>query len=289
MPRDVALAIAAGLAALVEQGKDPVELMGLRKAKGERQAVQRAAPGAETGRALAGGHRRPMDRPSAPRGAQVRRDGAARAGAARVPPARAADIGKADAWAVYDGLAAKGQTATALRAMRQLRALLSFAVERELIETNKLLGMKRLPKVAPRERVLIKFPHDEDEGEPSPGRADGSLGGGRSASRASPQLRQGADLDRPAARQGPYRARRGLADALGRPGPGRGHVDHRRGRPQGRPGPRGAPAPAGGRADPSAAPHLRPCLRLRRQADRRLRRGQGQAGPGKRRHGVAAA
>ena len=46
-----------------------------------------------------------------------------------------------------------------------MKALLSFAVERDLIEVNPLLRLK-LPKLASRERVLIKF-HPEREPDPA--------------------------------------------------------------------------------------------------------------------------
>ena len=48
---------------------------------------------------------------------------------------------------------------------RNLKALLSFAVERDLIPVNPLLRIK-LPKLESRERVLIRF-HPEREPDPA--------------------------------------------------------------------------------------------------------------------------
>jgi integrase len=74
-------------------------------------------------------------------------------------------IGKADAHRIYDRLADAGHAAMGHQLVRNLKALLSFAVERDLIAVNPLLPIK-LPKLASRDRVLIRF-HPEREPDPT--------------------------------------------------------------------------------------------------------------------------
>ena len=74
-------------------------------------------------------------------------------------------IAKADAHALYERLADAGHAPMGHQLARNLKALVSFAVERDLIETNPLLRIK-LPKLASRERVLIAF-HPEREPDPA--------------------------------------------------------------------------------------------------------------------------
>jgi integrase len=75
-------------------------------------------------------------------------------------------IAKADAHALYGRLADAGHAPMGHQLCRNLKALLSFAVERDLMAVNPLLRLK-LPKVESRDRVLIDFPPD-DENEPDP-------------------------------------------------------------------------------------------------------------------------
>jgi integrase len=74
-------------------------------------------------------------------------------------------IAKADAHALYERLADAGHASMGHQLCRNLKALLSFAVERELIDANPLLRLK-LPQLESRERVLIAF-HPEQEPDPT--------------------------------------------------------------------------------------------------------------------------
>ena len=74
-------------------------------------------------------------------------------------------IAKADAHRLYERLADAGHAPMGHQLVRNLKALLSFAVERDVIPVNPLLRIK-LPKLASRERVLIAF-HPEREPDPA--------------------------------------------------------------------------------------------------------------------------
>jgi integrase len=74
-------------------------------------------------------------------------------------------IAKADGHRLYDRLADAGHAPMGHQLVRNLKALLSFAVERDLIPVNALLRIK-LPKLVSRDRVLIKF-HPEREPDPT--------------------------------------------------------------------------------------------------------------------------
>jgi integrase len=74
-------------------------------------------------------------------------------------------ITKTDAYALYEQLADDGKAPMGHQLCRNLKALLSFAVERELIPVNPLLRIK-LPQLESRQRVLIAF-HPEQEPDPA--------------------------------------------------------------------------------------------------------------------------
>jgi integrase len=74
-------------------------------------------------------------------------------------------IQKGDAHRLYDGLADVGHAPMGHQLVRNLKALLSFAVERDLIAVNPLLRIK-LPKLETRDRTLIAF-HPEREPDPA--------------------------------------------------------------------------------------------------------------------------
>jgi integrase len=74
-------------------------------------------------------------------------------------------IAKADAHRIYERLADAGHAPMGHQLVRNLKALLSYAVERDLITVNPLLRIK-LPKLESRERVLIAF-HPEREPDPA--------------------------------------------------------------------------------------------------------------------------
>ena len=74
-------------------------------------------------------------------------------------------IAKADAHTLYERLADAGHPPMGHQLCRNLKSLLSFAVERELIPANPLLRIK-LPQLASRERVLIDF-HPDREPDPA--------------------------------------------------------------------------------------------------------------------------
>jgi integrase len=72
---------------------------------------------------------------------------------------------KADAHTIYDRLADAGHAPMGHQLARNLKALLSYAVERSLIPVNPLLRIK-LPELESRGRVLIEF-HPEREPDPA--------------------------------------------------------------------------------------------------------------------------
>ena len=74
-------------------------------------------------------------------------------------------IAKADAHQLYERLADAGKAPMGHQLCRNLKACLSFAVERELIPVNPLLRIK-LPRLEERKRVLIRF-HPEGEDDPA--------------------------------------------------------------------------------------------------------------------------
>jgi integrase len=74
-------------------------------------------------------------------------------------------IAKADAHALYEQLADAGHAPMGHQLCRNLKSLLSFAVERELIPVNPLLRIK-LPQLESRKRVLIDF-HPDREPDPA--------------------------------------------------------------------------------------------------------------------------
>jgi integrase len=76
-----------------------------------------------------------------------------------------ASIAKADAHALYERLVNAGHTPMGHQLCRNLKALLSFAVERDLIPVNPLLRIK-LPPLVARERTLIRF-HPDREPDPA--------------------------------------------------------------------------------------------------------------------------
>jgi len=75
-------------------------------------------------------------------------------------------ITRADAHALFDALAAAGHLAMAHLVIRNLKTLMSFAVERGLREFNPLLRIKLGSKPKPRNRLLIKF-HPERDSDPA--------------------------------------------------------------------------------------------------------------------------
>jgi integrase len=75
-------------------------------------------------------------------------------------------FGRADAHAIFDGLATAGHPAMAHLVIRNLKTLMSFAVERGLREFNPLLRIKVGEKPKPRRRVLIGF-HPERAPDPA--------------------------------------------------------------------------------------------------------------------------
>jgi integrase len=74
-------------------------------------------------------------------------------------------VAKADAHRLYERLADAGHAPMGHSVVRNLKALLTYAVERDLIAVNPLLRIK-LPKLVSRERVLIAF-HPEREPDPA--------------------------------------------------------------------------------------------------------------------------
>jgi integrase len=74
-------------------------------------------------------------------------------------------IAKADSHELYERLADAGHAPMGHQLCRNLKALLSFAVERELIPLNPLLRIK-LPQLESRKRVLIDF-HPEEDPDPA--------------------------------------------------------------------------------------------------------------------------
>ena len=78
---------------------------------------------------------------------------------------RIESIAKADAHQLYEPLADAGHAPMGHQLCRNLKALLSFAVERELIPVNPLLRIK-LPQLESRKRVLIDF-HPEQDPDPA--------------------------------------------------------------------------------------------------------------------------
>ena len=74
-------------------------------------------------------------------------------------------IAKADAHHLYERLADAGHAPMGHQLVRNLKALLSYAVERDLIPVNPLLRIK-LPKLESRPRVLIAF-HPDREPDPA--------------------------------------------------------------------------------------------------------------------------
>ena len=78
---------------------------------------------------------------------------------------RIESIAKADAHQLYEPLADAGHAPMGHQLCRNLKALLSFAVERELIPVNPLLRIK-LPQLESRKRVLIDF-HPEQAPDPA--------------------------------------------------------------------------------------------------------------------------
>jgi integrase len=74
-------------------------------------------------------------------------------------------IAKADGHRLYERLADAGHAPMGHSVARNLKALLSYAVERDLIPVNPLLRIK-LPRLVSRERVLIAF-HPEREPDPA--------------------------------------------------------------------------------------------------------------------------
>jgi integrase len=75
-------------------------------------------------------------------------------------------VTRADAHAMFDVLAAAGHHAMAHLVIRNLKTLMSFAVERGLREFNPLLRIKLGSKPRPRKRLLIRF-HPERESDPA--------------------------------------------------------------------------------------------------------------------------
>jgi len=75
-------------------------------------------------------------------------------------------ITRADAHKIFDGLANAGHVPMGHLVVRNLKTLMSFAVERGLREFNPLLRIKLGDKPKPRKRILIKF-HPEREPDPS--------------------------------------------------------------------------------------------------------------------------
>ena len=84
-------------------------------------------------------------------------------------------ISRADAHALFDALADAGHVPMGHLVIRNLKTLMSFAVERNLREFNPLLRIKVGDKPKPRKRVLIKFHPERAAG---PGRAGGDLESG---------------------------------------------------------------------------------------------------------------
>jgi integrase len=75
-------------------------------------------------------------------------------------------ITRADAHKVFDGLANAGHVPMGHLVIRNLKTLMSFAVERGMREFNPLLRIKLGDKPRPRKRILIRF-HPEREPDPS--------------------------------------------------------------------------------------------------------------------------
>jgi integrase len=75
-------------------------------------------------------------------------------------------ITRAEAHKIFDDLANAGHVPMGHLVVRNLKTLMSFAVERGLREFNPLLRIKLSDKPKPRKRVLIKF-HPEREPDPS--------------------------------------------------------------------------------------------------------------------------
>jgi integrase len=75
-------------------------------------------------------------------------------------------ISRADAHALFDALAAAGHAPMGHLVIRNLKTLMSFAVERGLREFNPLLRIKTGDKPKPRKRVLIRF-HPERDSDPA--------------------------------------------------------------------------------------------------------------------------
>jgi hypothetical protein len=75
-------------------------------------------------------------------------------------------VTRADAHALFDALANAGHVPMAHLVIRNLKTLMSFAVERGLREFNPLLRIKVGDKPKPRKRVLLKF-HPESKPDPA--------------------------------------------------------------------------------------------------------------------------
>jgi integrase len=75
-------------------------------------------------------------------------------------------ISRADAHALFDALADAGHVPMGHLVIRNLKTLMSFAVERNLRDFNPLLRIKVGDKPKPRKRVLIRF-HPEREPDPA--------------------------------------------------------------------------------------------------------------------------
>ena len=75
-------------------------------------------------------------------------------------------ITRADGHALFDALTNAGHVPMGHLVIRNLKTLMSFAVERNLREFNPLLRIKVGDKLKPRKRVLIRF-HPEDESDPA--------------------------------------------------------------------------------------------------------------------------
>jgi integrase len=76
------------------------------------------------------------------------------------------NVSRADAHALFDALAEAGHVPMGHLVIRNLKTLMSFAVERNLREFNPLLRIKVGDKPKPRKRVLIRF-HPEREPDPA--------------------------------------------------------------------------------------------------------------------------
>jgi integrase len=75
-------------------------------------------------------------------------------------------VTRADAHKIFDGLANAGHVPMGHLVVRNVKTLMSFAVERGLREFNPLLRIKLGERLKPRKRILIKF-HPERKPDPS--------------------------------------------------------------------------------------------------------------------------